>query len=168
MQREKPQLVKIMKKISLVSFLLLAAVLCVSAVEQNVVAVYQLDGQKALFAFADQPEVTYTATDLVLTTTKTSVQYPISQLKKIQFEMADMPEGIDEVEADQRFSFRDGSIVIEGGEPNSLVNIYSVSGALTAQYRLDGNGDAVIPMQGLSGNAYIFANGSITFKFIAQ
>lgn len=157
-----------MKKIVFLFTLLLAAVLRVSAVEQNVVAVYQLDGQKALFAFADQPEVTYTATDLTLTTTKTSVQYPISQLKKIQFETADMPEGIDEIEVTKQFTFRDGSIIIEGGEPNSLVNIYSVSGALTAQYRLDGNGDAVIPMQGLSGNAYIFANGSITFKFIAQ
>ena len=147
---------------------MLAAVLRVSAVEQNVVAVYQQDGQKALFAFADQPEVTYTATELVLTTTKTMVQYPISQLKKLQFEKADMPEGIDEVETDKRFSFCDGSIVIEGGQPNSLVNIYTVSGTLIAQYRLDSNGDAVISTQGLSGNTYIFANGSITFKFIAQ
>lgn len=157
-----------MRKIVFLFTLLLAAVLHVSAEEQNVVAVYQQDGQKALFAFADQPEVTYTATDLVLTTTKTTVQYPISQLKKLQFEKANMPEGLDEVLADQRFSFHDGSIVIEGGEPNSLVNIYTVSGALTAQYRLDSNGDAVIPMQGLSGQLYIFANGSITFKFIAQ
>jgi len=155
-----------MRKI-LLSMLILFSV-ATMATEQNVVAIYPLQGDVALFAFADQPELTYTATDLVLTTTQTSVQYPISQLKKIQFETADMPEGIDEVEADQRFSFRDGSIVIEGGEPNSLVNIYSVSGALTAQYRLDGNGDAVIPTQGLSGQAYIFANGSITFKFIAQ
>ena len=153
-------------------FLFVATVLWVTlsafATEQNVVAVYQMDGQKALFAFADQPEVTYTATELVLTTTKTMVQYPISQLKKLQFEKADMPEGLDEVETDKRFSFRDGSIVIEGGQPNSLVNIYTVFGTLTAQYRLDSNGDAVIPTQGLSGNTYIFANGSITFKFIAQ
>ena len=153
-------------------FLFVTTVLWVTlsafATEQNVIAVYQMDGQKALFAFADQPEVTYTATELVLTTTKTSVQYPISQLKKLQFEKADMPEGIDEVETDERFSFRDGSIVIEGGQPNSLVNIYTVSGTLIAQYRLDSNGDAVISTQGLSGNTYIFANGSITFKFIAQ
>ena len=157
-----------MKKALLLSSFLFAFTLCVLAVEQNVVAVYQLDGQKALFAFADQPEVTYTATDLVLTTTKTTVQYPISQLKKLQFEKANMPEGLDEVEADKRFSFRDGSIVIEGGQPNSLVNIYTVSGALTAQYRLDSNGDAIISTQGLSGHAYILSNGSITFKFIAQ
>ena len=157
-----------MKKIILVTGILLAAAVRMAAVEQNVVAIYQLDGQKALFAFADQPEVTYSATDLILTSTKTAVQYPISQLKKIQFETAELLEGIDEVVADKRFSFRDGSIVIEGGEPNSLVNIYTVLGTLTAQYRLDGKGDAVIPTRGLSGTAYIFANGSITFKFIAQ
>ena len=155
-----------MRKIVFLSFLLLAVVLRVSAEEQNVVAVYQQDGQKALFAFADQPEVTYSATDLILTSTKTAVQYPISQLKKIQFETAELPEGIDEVVADKRFSFRDGSIVIEGGEPNSLVNIYTVLGTLTTQYRLDGNGNAIISTQGLSGTVYILSNGSITFKFM--
>ena len=155
-----------MKRFLLFTTTVLWVTLSAFATEQNVVAIYQTDGQKALFAFADQPEVTYTTTDLVLTTTKTTVQYPISQLKKIQFEMAEMPEGIDELEEDKRFSFRDGSIVIEGGVPNSLVTIYTVSGALTAQYRLDGNGDAVIPTQGLRGNTYIFANGSITFKFM--
>ena len=156
------------KIVLLLTALLLTCVIHVAAVEQNVVAIYQLDGQKALFAFADQPEVTYSATDLILTSTKTSVHYPISQLKKVQFEKADMPEGIDEVVEDKRFSFRDGSIVIEGGEPNSLVNIYTVFGTLTAQYRLDGSGNAIISTQGLSGNVYIFSNGSLTFKFIAQ
>ena len=145
-----------MKRFLLFTTTVLWVTLSAFATEQNVVAIYQTDGQKALFAFADQPEVTYTTTDLVLTTTKTTVQYPISQLKKIQYEL----------EEDKRFSFRDGSIVIEGGVPNSLVTIYTVSGALTAQYRLDGNGDAVIPTQGLRGNTYIFANGSITFKFM--
>ncbi len=156
----------ILKRIFFFATTVLSVTLSAFATEQNVVAVYQLDGQKTLFAFADQPEMTYTTTDLVLTTTKTSVQYPIAHLKKIQFETADMPEGVDEVVKDKRFSFRDGSIVVEGGEPNSLVNIYTVSGTLTAQYRLDGNGDAIIQMHGLSGNAYIFSNGSLTFKFM--
>ena len=131
--------IRTMKKSLLICSLLLAVLMNVTADEQNVVAIYQLDGQKALFAFA---------------------------VKKIQFETAELPEGIDEVVADKRFSFRDGSIVIEGGEPNSLVNIYTVLGTLTAQYRLDGNGNAIISTQGLSGAVYILSNGSITFKFM--
>ena len=153
-----------MRKI-LLSMLILFSVATMATV-QNVVAIYPLQGEVALFAFADQPEVTYTATDLVLTTTKTSVQYPISNLRKVAFEQADMPEGIDEVEVTKQFTFRDGQIIIEGGTPNALVNIYTIQGALVSQYRLDLDGNAVIPTTGLNGAAYILTTGSITFKFM--
>lgn len=136
------------------------------ATEQNVVAIYPLQGEVALFAFADQPELTYTATDLVLTTTQTSVQYPIGNLRKVSFERADMPEGIDEIEVTKQFTFRDGQIIIEGGSPNALVNIYTIQGVLVSQYRLDSDGNTAIPTTGLNGAAYILTTGSITFKFM--
>ena len=138
------------------------------ATVQNVVAIYPLQGEVALFAFADQPELTYTATDLVLTTTQTSVQYPISNLRKVAFERADMPEGIDKIEVTKQFTFRDGQIIIEGGTPNALVNIYTIQGALVLQYRLDGDGNGMISTTGLNGADYILTTGSLTFKFIAQ
>ena len=148
----------------LLSLLLLTCM--AHATEQNVVAIYPLQGEVALFAFADQPELTYTATDLVLTTTQTSVQYPISNLRKVSFERADMPEGIDEIEVSKQFTFRDGQIIIEGGSPNALVNIYTIQGALVSQYRLDSDGNAAIPATGMNGAAYILTTGSITFKFM--
>lgn len=134
--------------------------------EQNVVAIYQISGDVALFAFADRPEVTYTATDLVLTSNQASVQFPINSLHKIAFEKAMMPEGIENIEASKYFHFRDGSIVIEGGQPNSLVNIYSITGTLMHQSRLDGDGTAAIPTNSLRGATFIITNGSITFKFM--
>lgn len=156
-----------MRKIVFLFTLLLAAVLHVSAEEQNVVAVYQTDGQKALFAFADQPEVTYTATDLVITTAGTSVQYPINQLRSVKFEKAETAEGIDEIEVPEHFLFRDGQIVIEHGTPGSKVNIYNVQGMLVSQYSLDGEGNAAISTQGMTG-VYIVTNERFTFKFAQQ
>ena len=148
----------------LLSLLLLTCM--AHATVQNVVAIYPLQGEVALFAFADQPEVTYTATDLVLTTTQTSVQYPINNLRKVAFEQADMPEGIDEIEVTKQFAFRDGQIIIEGGTPNALVNVYTIQGALVSQYRLDDDGNGTISTTGLNGAAYILTTGSITFKFM--
>ena len=153
-----------MKSKLLLSLLLLTCM--AHATVQNVVAIYPLQGEVALFAFADQPEVTYTATDLVLTTTQTSVQYPINNLRKVAFEQADMPEGIDEIEVTKQFAFRDGQIIIEGGTPNALVNVYTIQGALVSQYRLDGDGNGTISTTGYSGAAYILTTGSITFKFM--
>ena len=136
------------------------------ATEQNVVAIYPLQGEAALFAFADQPELTYTATDLVLTTTQTSVQYPISNLRKVAFERADVDEAIENIEIPECFSFRDGQIIVNGGKANSLVNLYSTQGTLLRQLRLDDDGNGAISTQDLRGMAIIVQNGSITFKFM--
>ena len=55
---------------------------------QNVVAIYPVQGERVLFSFASNPELSYTATELVITTAGTSVQYPINQLRSVKFEKA--------------------------------------------------------------------------------
>ena len=159
-------------RIKLLLFLLLFAVTAVTAMatEQNVVAIYQQNGEVALFAFAAKPELSYSATHLIINTSGTSVQYPINQLKKVSFEKADIDEPIvDNIDmpdiAPEIFSFSDGQIVIKGGEPNSVVNIYTVQGSLSMQYRLDSNGSATVPTDNLRGTVYVIQNGSVTFKF---
>lgn len=148
------------------------------AVEQNVVAIYQQSGEVAMFAFADKPELSYSATHLIISTSGTTVQYPINQLKKVSFEKADIEDPIVDPIVDpidninmsdivpEVFSFRDGQIVINGGTPNSIVNIYTVQGTLAAQYRLDGNGYATVPTDSFRGAVYILQNGNVTFKFV--
>ncbi len=143
------------------------------AVEQNVVAIYQQSGEVAMFAFADKPELSYSATHLIISTSGTTVQYPINQLKKVSFEKADIEieepivDNIDTPDiVPEIFSFRDGQIVINGGTPNSIVNIYTVQGTQAAQYRLDGNGYATVPTDSFRGAVYILQNGNVTFKFV--
>ena len=134
---------------------------------QNVVAIYPVQGERVLFSFASNPELSFTATELVITTAGTSVQYPINQLRSVKFEKAEIAEGIDEIEVPEHFLFRDGQIVIEHGTPGSKVNIYNVQGMLVSQYSLDGEGNAAISTQGMTG-VYIVTNERFTFKFIAQ
>lgn len=134
---------------------------------QNVVAIYPVQGERVLFSFASNPELSFTATELVITTAGTSVQYAINQLRSVKFEKAEIAEGIDEIEVPEHFLFRDGSIVIEHGTPGSKVNIYNVQGMLVSQYSLDGEGNAAISTQGMTG-VYIVTNERFTFKFIAQ
>lgn len=93
---------------------------------QNAVAIYQVDGQVATFAFTEKPVVTYSGNDLVLTTTKTSVQYPIYKLRKIDFDISfDDLTGIEDarVKSDVQFSFRGGALTVRDGEPGSQVTI---------------------------------------------
>ena len=134
---------------------------------QNAVAIYQVDGQVATFAFEEKPVVTYSGSELVLTTTQTSVQYPIYKLKKMEFTVDwDDPDAIEKVkETDTQFSFRGGQLTVGRGKSGSYVYLYNLKGIKVAQYTLDENGCASIPMQTLPQDVYIVKTTGFTFKF---
>ena len=135
---------------------------------QNAVAVYQQDGTVAKFAFTEKPVVTYSGSELVLTTTQTTVQYPIYLLKKISFEGDWTTDGIEAIKTantDATFSFNDGNIVISGGEPGSIAYLYNIKGVKVAEFRLDDRGCVTIPTQGIGKDLHIVKTKTVSFKF---
>ena len=148
--------------------LLLLWLTAAGAWAQNAIVVCQNDGTMAKFAFTEKPVVTYSAGELVMTTNKTSVQYPMNRLLKIYFDVAEVPDGID-VEVTQpedvQFAFRDGALVVSGGEAGAIVNLYRLDGVSAGQFRLDGNGSVTIPTGSLSKGVYIVKTNQVSFKF---
>ena len=145
-------------------FLLLSFELGIRA--QNAVEIYQIDGKVTTFAFSEKPVVTYSGSDLVMTTTKTVVQYPIYLLKKISFDVElDDADVVKDVKADEQFSFRGGTITVMGGEPNSQVYIFNIQGMKVGQYKLDDQGNASIPVSGLASGFYVLKTKRFSFKF---
>ena len=100
-----------------------------ATVAQRTVSIYQKDGQIVSFAFTERPVVTYEGNDLVLTTTKTTVQFPIYLLKKLQFDEDwvnsddNVATAIEQKEPDVLFGFHDGTLTISGGTPNTQVTL---------------------------------------------
>lgn len=150
-----------MKK-RLCSLLLLAC--CLSASAQNAIAIHQKDGKVANFAFSEKPVVTYADNQLVITTTKASVQYPLYLLQKIDFALSEAT-AVEQVKPDAKFRFTDGTLYISGGDPGSQVYIYNMRGMTAGQYRIDDAGNAVISLQSLSKGLYIVKTNHFTFKF---
>ena len=148
--------------------LLLLWLTAAGAWAQNAIVVCQNDGTMAKFAFTEKPVVTYSAGELVMTTNKTSVQYPMNRLLKIYFDVAEVPDGID-VEVTQpedvQFAFRDGALVVSGGEAGAIVNLYRLDGVSAGQFRLDGNGSVSIPTGSLGKGLYIVKTNQVSFKF---
>ncbi len=142
---------------------------------QNAIAVYQKDGQVVKFAFTEKPLVTYSGSELILTTTKTTVQYPIYLLQKLDYgirlqdmtgnELEDLTEVKGIKKRDVQFSFHDGTLFVSGGKPGSTLYIYNLCGIKAAQCRLDAVGNASIFLQGLLQDIYIVKTDSFSFKF---
>ena len=136
---------------------------------QKAIAVWQHDGTVAKFAFTEKPVVTYSANELVMTTTKTSVRYPINRLQKVVFDVDENVTSVEDVKSstsgDVKFSFRDGSLVVSGGNAGAIVNLYQSNGVFAGQFRLDGDGSVAIPTSNLSRGVYIVNTQKMSFKF---
>lgn len=159
-----------MKQRILLLLLLLASVVSIHAATtadtENAIVVYQKDGQVAKFAFSEKPVVTYSGNYLVLTTSKTTVQYPISMLQKVVVDVTDdIINDVEEVKRDAQFRFEGGMLVISGGDPGSTVYIYDIKGVKAGQYVLDGEGCASLPIHHLGQQLYIVKTTRFTFKF---
>ena len=155
------------RMITIVAILLLTGI-GMGTYAQNAVAIHQKDGQVATFAFTEKPVVTYNGSNLVLTTTKTTVQYPIYLLKKLVFDV-EWTESVNKIEhvqtSDMLFRFHDGILSIMGGQPSSIVTLHNIKGQKMGQYRLDADGCATIPTQSLGKGLYIVKTKSLSFKF---
>ncbi|MBO4500285.1 MAG: hypothetical protein J5732_08570, partial [Bacteroidaceae bacterium] len=58
--------------------LLLSALAIMPIAAQNTLTIHQKDGQQFSFGFSEKPVITYTENEMVLTTTRTTVKYPLS------------------------------------------------------------------------------------------
>ena len=154
-----------MKKRLLFLVLLMVASFHVASA-QNAIAIYQKGGEVVKFAFSEKPVVSYMGNDLILTTTKTSVRYPVYLLQKIAIDLSDeFVDDVQEVKRDAQFRFEGGNIIISGGDPGSSVYLYDISGVKVGQYRLDSKGSATVPIQSLGNKLYIVKTSRFTFKF---
>lgn len=154
-------------KVRLILLSLLLTLVTSGVNAQNAVVVYQKDGTAATFAFWEKPVVTYAEDNLVLTTSKTTVEYPIYLLAKIAFSEVEAPVGVEDIQANQpvRFLFNGETLTVQGGKPGEQVWLYNLKGMKIGQFRLDSEGKASVPLKNLGKDLYITKVGGVSFKF---
>ena len=82
---------------------------------QNTLTIFQKDGQQFSYGFIDKPVISYTDNDLVLKTSKTEVQYPLSSLAKFTFtDVQTSVVPVDGSKSDAKLTLDDNVVRIKG------------------------------------------------------
>ena len=125
------------------------------------------DGSATYFEVADRPTVTFTAANLVITSSAQTVEYPLTAYR--MFEFTDRTAtGISSTEVTQQAVFRLGeSISASGLQPGSSLTVYTSDGSLVGKTRVSQNGEATVSI-GPKKGVYIVKTSSKTFKFIKR
>ena len=152
------------KMLRLPLMVLLLSVLLPSMAKADdlVLQVWQADGKVMNINLNEQPVTTYSDGQLIITTTKTTVTFPLEQVVKYTYTDA---TGISSPEAVGSKMSADGeSITFTGLKPNTPVYLYTVAGQLVKTVTATGQSKTTVSVSGFPVGVYVVKANGVTFK----
>lgn len=127
-----------------------------------VLQVWQADGKVMNINLNEQPVTTYSDGQLIITTTKTTVTFPLEQVVKYTYTDA---TGISSPEAVGSKMSADGeSITFTGLKANTPVYLYTVAGQLVKTVTATGQSKTTVSVSGFPVGVYVVKANGVTFK----
>lgn len=156
----KEMIMKKMFKIMLVA-VMAASSLTASADNEGIILT-QKDGQTVGFAFAQEPKMSFTATDVVIQAGDQSVGYAMDGLK-ITFGDVSATAVKSIEKADVKFAFSKTGMQAAGLQAGETVSVYTLNGTrvATAKVGADGKVSVNLPQKGV----YVVKAGRVSYKF---
>ena len=115
-----------MKKI-IILLLAFASVLTVAAKPIINLAVYAKDGLKVWYALDEKPKITFTDTDLIITTKGVEVSYPLKDMARLIYENKEVT-GIKKLHDDKVLFTLDGeSIIFPCLKIKDIVSLHAIN-----------------------------------------
>lgn len=153
-----------MKKLILLSFLLLCFAGSAVAEGVNALTLWMASGKQVSCFLSERPVVTFQGEDLVLTTHMNVVSYAAKDVLKFTYSYME-GDGIASLTGEAtNFHFDGNKITAHKLDPESEVSVYSVDGILLATVKTDKSGSAVITIPVTAGNICVIKTSSATFK----
>lgn len=144
---------------------LLLALLWPSAVKADdmVLRVWQADGKVMNIKLSEEPVTTYADGKLIITTTRTTVTFPLEQVVKYTY--SDGTDGISSPAAMSSEVSADGeTITFKGLKPGTAVSLYTVAGQLVSTVTSNGPAKTVVSVSQLPVGVYVVKTNGITYK----
>lgn len=158
----------LMRKI-LVAFLLLVATAPCSLFAQNTLTIIQKDGQQFHYGFSEKPVITYTDNDLVISTDKVVVNYPLTAIRKFVFTDGAETQ-VEGIEADNKplLSLEDYMVEITGGVADANVIVFASDGKNVFNGKFDSEGRISFSIAEFPDGVYVIKTENLTCKILKK
>ena len=140
-----------MKKIILFALLALG---CAAGHAQNTLFIWQQTGEVVSYDFLEKPRITYADTNLILTTTKVQVEFPLSSVRKFTFNDVMIDDAIGTVRA---------TLKDEGP-----LSIYTLGGVLVKTVPAEAGGRHTYSLDELPAGVYVVKSKTTSYKVVKR
>lgn len=152
------------KKLFLSLLLLIGSMASVSA--QTALVVMQKSGGSMYYSFDDNPKAMFSGENLIISTSKNVVEYPIANLFSFSFD--DMANGVLDIKSDgASVKLTDNMIVVTGLAKNEMVSVVDTKGVKVAFAKAE-NGAANISLGNLPNGVYMVKSKKVSYKIVRK
>ena len=151
----------------LISTVFLLAALFVSTMtcaQTQRLVVWHKDGQKTYYDLAENPKTTFSGTDIVITTSSITINYPLDQILRYTYEL--QTSGIEIVNHTKpvRVSQNSNEIVFENLKENTRIQVFSLDGKQLSAQMADGQRTLTVSLASYPAGVYIVKANGATYK----
>ena len=159
-----------MKKIILLLMaLVLLPTMARAADTTQQLVVWLKNGQKIRHDLADKPETRFNAGYLMLTTSKVSVSYPLTDVLRYTFEGNIPVVSVQDIKPGEiRFRQSTDEMCFDGLAAGTVLEVYSSDGKLLRTQKAAKGKTAVVSLKGQPAGLYMVKIGDATYKFVKR
>ena len=134
----------------------------------NSLVVWAKDGTKVAYALADKPKVTFTGTDLVITSNGIEVNYALENMVRFTYEDFSQT-GITNLKNGEISCKLNGeALLFPSLKANSTVSLYSANGTLVFKQIVRKDGEYSFPISNLNTGVYMVNVNGLTYKIVKR
>ena len=149
-----------MKKM-LLFFFTLAVVHPVMA-EDLLLQIWQTDGQVTTINLNEEPVTTYSEGNLIITTTKAVITYPLEKVAKYTYVST---EGIETIDAmNTKFSLDGETLYFSGLKQGTEIAVYASSGQMMRKVKTGRLNSTTVSVSGFAPGMYLVKVNGLTYK----
>ena len=127
-------------------------------------AVCTKDGSKVLYALEEKPKITFTDTELVITTKSVEIAYALSDMNLLTYENGETT-GITNLHDNADFKLDGNAIVFSKLKAKDIVSLYSINGALVFKKNVTVDGEYAVSLNDIETGVYVVSIIGLTYKF---
>lgn len=130
--------------------------------------VWAKDGTKVAYALAENPKITFTETDLVLTTNDIEVNYALEKMARFTYETGEETP-IRSLKTDEVSFKLDGEFLLFPNlKANSTISVHSLNGTLVFKRTIHAAGEYSFPLSNLNAGVYVVTVNGLTYKIVKR
>ena len=148
------------------SVLLLLCSAPASAEEKTTLVVWTKDSTKVAYALDEEPKISFTTTDLVITVQDAEVSFPLENM--LRFTYADDTDTniLDLYTGEPTFFLNGDYLLFPSLGKGTVVSLHALDGSLISSKTISNGGDYTFPLSGLSSGVYMVNVNGVTYKIV--